>query len=236
MRWLFLFAAAAGFTFSVVAQGTIVFHNRGLSPSTPDGFAYNAGIGGYGEFAYAQLCLLTGEPGSSVYTPLSPLQSFRAYPNNSYFKEPVLVEVPGQPSGTTGVRFVVRVWDGNSDWDKGVMRAESEMITVRQPLGGTNPISGIIFPPPDLGGPDGLQSFVILVPYVHLYSIGTDGTNAHFQVSVSSAYQLQTSLNLTNWIPILTNSPEIAHFSLPLTNGAAFFPLRNNAVFGPLNK
>src|SRR5688500_11061894 len=98
--------------------GTITFDNRGLSPRTPGGELYNAPINGVTDVASAraQLYLVTGSGASAVYTPLTPLQTFRANAP-AFFVGPVSVSVTGQLPGTTGLQFVVRAWQGAATWE-----------------------------------------------------------------------------------------------------------------------
>jgi len=166
MKKLLVTLAAVLVSVSAFAQGqfgTIVFNNRNLT--APGGGTYNAPINGITDPAntHAQLYLVTGSGASAVYTPLNPLQVFRASPNQAFFTGPVSVDVTGQAPGTSGLNFVVRAWEGAGTYDTATARGESALITVAAGLGGTTQ-GGAIFLPPDLGGPQGLQSFTIPEP------------------------------------------------------------------------
>jgi hypothetical protein len=159
MRTVLLAITITLVTDSLFAQGTLIFHNRGLT--APNGGTYNAPIGEFSPQATAQLFLLTGSGASTTFTPLFPLQSFRPAPDNRFFTGPVSITVPNQPAGTTGLNFVVRAWEGPS-YETAAVRGQSAVFTVG-PLGGTT-ASGQIFLPPDLGGPGGiggLQGFIV---------------------------------------------------------------------------
>jgi hypothetical protein len=173
MKKLLVTLAAVLISASAFAQGTIVFNNRNLT--APAGGTYNAPITGNTVGATAQLFLVTGAAGSETYTPLTPVNTFRAAPNNAFLTGPVQVEVPGQPPGTTGVRFVVRAWQGAS-YDTATERGQSAIITVTQPLGGT-PTGAPPITPPDLGGAQGLQSFPV-VPEPSTIALGLLGAAA----------------------------------------------------------
>jgi len=177
MKKLLVTLAAVLVSVSSFAQGTITFNNRGLSPATAGGTPYNAPINNVTDPASARaaLYLVTGATGSEVYTPLTPLQTFRASPNQAFFVGPVSVAVDGQAPGTAGLRFVVRAWQGAANWDAAVIRGQSELITVAAGLGGTGP--GGVFLPPDLGGVNGLQSFA-LVPEPSTIALGVLGAAA----------------------------------------------------------
>jgi hypothetical protein len=164
-------------SFAQATSGTITFNNRGLSPATAGGTPYNAPINNVTDpaSARAQLYLVTGTAGSEVYTPLTPLQTFRASPNQAFFVGPVSVSVDGQAPGTSGLRFVVRAWQGAANYDAAVIKGQSDPITVAAGLGGTGP--GGVFLPPDLGGPNGLQSFS-LVPEPSTIALGVLGAAA----------------------------------------------------------
>jgi hypothetical protein len=137
------------------AQGTIVFHNRGLTDPTT-GATYNAPFSHFCESSSAQLFLVSGSGATATYTPLFPMQAFRPVPDNLYFTGPVVVTVPNVPAGTTGVRVVVRAWQG-ATWETATYRGESNEVTVG-PLGGI-PQTGPPLTPPGL---DGFQSFFVL--------------------------------------------------------------------------
>jgi hypothetical protein len=138
---------------SSLAQGTVIFNNRNLTG--PNGTTYNAPVYGIMDPANttAQMFLVTGTGATATYTPLTPVNTFRAPPNQAFLVGPVTVTVPGQPPGTTGLQFVVRVWEGRS-YDSATARLQSYIFTVG-PLGGTT-ADGQIFLPPDLGGPGGV--------------------------------------------------------------------------------
>ena len=178
MRRIVLFFAVALAGVSAQGQGTINFYNRGLTG--PNNTTYNAPIQGYEYFgpvaeALAQLFLLTGSGASVVYTPVAGMQSFRPPPNHGFFVEPVLAIVPGQPAGTTGLQFVVRMWLGET-YDSATIRGQSVPFTVG-PLGGEDPAGEPPIPPPDLGGPDGVGGLVgfTLVPEPSTYAIAALG-------------------------------------------------------------
>jgi len=149
-------------SFAQATSGTLTFNNRGLT--APGGGTYNAAINGITDVASAraQLYLVTGSGASAVYTPLTPMQTFRPSPNEEFFVGPVTVSVTGRDPGTTGLQFVVRAWQGAASYETATYRAESELITVAAGLGGTGP--GGVFLPPDLGGANGLQSFTVPEP------------------------------------------------------------------------
>jgi hypothetical protein len=162
MGTLLLVIAITFVTASSFAQGVLNFNNRNLTG--PNGTTYNAPISGFSPQATAQLLLVTGSAASPRYTPLFPLQSFRPPPNSQYFLGPLTVTVPGHPLGTSGLSFVVRVWDGPS-YDAATLKAQSAVFTVGPLVGRT--VGGQPFLPPDLGGPEGmggLQGFSIPEP------------------------------------------------------------------------
>ena len=137
-------------------QGTVVFHNRSLTdPAT--GAIYNAPFMTFCPGDTAQLYMVTGTGAASIYTPLSPTQTFRDPPNNAFLIAPVLVAIPGAPAGTTGVRVVVRAWSGQGPYDNSTYRGQSNEI-ILGPLGGI-PASGPPITPPTL---DGLQTFALV--------------------------------------------------------------------------
>jgi hypothetical protein len=154
VKTLFAIIAAAFVSVSSFAQGTVIFYNRGLTG--PNGTTYNAPVCGISDpaTAVAQMYLVAGPDGARTFTPLLPVNTFRAFPNQQYLAGPVPVTVPGQPPGTTGLQFVVRVWQGAPSYDSAVLRGESNIFTVG-PLGGAR-ANGQIFLPPDLGGPGGV--------------------------------------------------------------------------------
>jgi len=180
MKKLLVTLAAVLVSVSAFAQGqfgTIVFNNRNLT--APGGGTYNAPINNVTDPAntHAQLYLVTGSGASAVYTPLNPLQVFRASPNQAFFTGPVSVDVTGQAPGTSGLNFVVRAWEGAGTYETATARGESALITVAAGLGGTTQ-GGAIFLPPDLGGPNGLQSFAIIVPEPSTIAFGLLGAAA----------------------------------------------------------
>jgi hypothetical protein len=155
MKTLFAIIAAAFVSVSSFGQGTVIFYNRGLTG--PNGTTYNAPVFcGVTDpaTAVAQMFLVTGTAGRETLTALEPVNTFREFPNNQYLVGPVVVPVPGQAPGTTGLRFVVRVWQGAVSYDMATVRDQSYVFTVG-PLGGAR-ADGQIFLPPDLGGPDGV--------------------------------------------------------------------------------
>jgi hypothetical protein len=156
---------------STLAQGTLTFNNRNLTG--PNGTTYNASISGVtlGGNATAQMFLVAGTGASQTFTPLTPVNTFRPAPNQQYLAGPVVVIVPGQRPGTTGLQFIVRVWQGSS-YDTSAARDQSPIFIVG-PLGGTT-VSGEIFLPPDLGGPGGvggLQPFGFPEPSIAALAI-----------------------------------------------------------------
>jgi hypothetical protein len=178
MKKLLVTLAAVLVSVSAFAQGqfgTIVFNNRNLT--APGGGTYNAPINNVTDpaNAHAQLYLVTGSGATAVYTPLTPLQVFRAAPNQAFFTGPVSVEVTGQAPGTSGLNFVVRAWEG-ATFETSGNKGESPVITVAAGLGGTT-AGGAIFLPPDLGGPTGLQTFS-LVPEPSVIAFGLLGAAA----------------------------------------------------------
>jgi hypothetical protein len=138
---------------STLAQGTLTFNNRNLTG--PNGTTYNVPFCPISDpaNATAQMFLVTGTGASVTYTPLFPVNTFRAAPNQQFLTGPVTVSVTGWAPGTTGLQFVVRVWEGSS-YDSAAARSQSGIFTVG-PLGGTT-ADGQIFLPPDLGGPGGI--------------------------------------------------------------------------------
>jgi uncharacterized protein (TIGR03382 family) len=153
---VFVFAIAA--TLRVYPQGTLVFHNRGLTDPA-NGAAYDAPIGGYCPGDTAQLFLVSR---NGALTPLFPTQTFRNPPNNRFFPAPVLVTVPGVPAGIAGVQMRVRVYRGDS-YDTAIIRGESGNITLG-PLGGIPSNGGPPITPPDLGGAAPGQGLQWLTP------------------------------------------------------------------------
>jgi hypothetical protein len=141
---------------AVYAQGTVNFYNRGLT-DLATGATYDAPLMGHTVGATAQLFLVTGSGGSESYTPLFPTQSFRDPPNQSFFREPVIVTVPGMAAGTVGTRVVVRYWQGPS-WLEAFCRGEGNVITLGA-LGGIPPNGAPPIVPPNL---DGMQSVAIV--------------------------------------------------------------------------
>src|SRR5687767_8127105 len=85
-------------------QGTLVFHNRGLTdPAT--GTTYNAPFLPFCESSSVQLFQVIGVGASATYTPLFPMQTFRPMPNNAFFKDPVIPKIMSRvPLGSvTGI-------------------------------------------------------------------------------------------------------------------------------------
>jgi hypothetical protein len=157
MKKLFVIIAAVLVSMCSFAQGTLIFNNRNLTG--PNGVTYNAPIQVWWPDpanATAQMFMVTGTGAAATFTPLTPVNTFRPAPNQWFLAGPVVVTVPGQPAGTTGLQFVVRAWQGAS-YDTAFARAQSGVFTVG-PLGGVTP-SGQIFLPPDLGGPGGVGGF-----------------------------------------------------------------------------
>jgi hypothetical protein len=168
-----ILASAASF-----AQGTLIFYNRGLTG--PNGTTYNAPMQQVTDpaTAKAQLFLITGSGGSATYTPVPGVNTFRPVPNQAFMVAPITVAVPGQPAGTTGLHFVLRVWERGPSYGTSPWFGQSAEFTAG-PLGGVTP-DGQIFLPPDLGGPGGvggLQSFV-LVPERSTIALGLLSTAA----------------------------------------------------------
>jgi hypothetical protein len=157
MKTLFAIVAAAFVSVSSFAQGTLIFNNRNLTG--PNGVTYNAPIQVWWpdpSNATAQMFLVTGTGAAATFTALTPVNTFRPAPNQWFLAGPVVVTVPGQAAGTTGLQFVVRAWQG-ANYDAAALRAQSGVFTVG-PLGGVT-TSGEIFLPPDLGGPGGVGGF-----------------------------------------------------------------------------
>jgi hypothetical protein len=163
--------------FAQATDGTITFHNRNLATPNPDG-QVNVPINGVRDPAAtrAQLFLVSGTGASTVYTPLSPLQVFRPSPAQQYFTGAVTVNVTGQAPGTTGLRFVVRAWEGaEGGFDSAGYKGQSAEI-LPAALGGINQ-AGTIFFTPDLGGANGLRTFE-LVPEPSTIALGVLGAAA----------------------------------------------------------
>src|SRR5688572_2553994 len=78
MKVFIIALAASLMAVSSLAQGTIIFYNRDFSSPNPDGMS-SAPIAGITDVATAraQLYLVTGSGAAAIYTPLTPLQTFR---------------------------------------------------------------------------------------------------------------------------------------------------------------
>lgn len=177
MKKLLVTLAAVLVSVSSFGQGQIVFNNRNLT--APDGSLYNAPITGDTVGGTAQLMLSSG----GSLTPLLPINTFRAAPNNQFLTGPVTVDVTGQPPGTKNLTFVVQAWKGAASYEAakttaGASLGQSAPFTVAGALGGLDPAGGPPFIAPDVSG---LQGFAIApVPEPSTIALGILGAAALF--------------------------------------------------------
>jgi hypothetical protein len=203
-------------------QGTIRFNNRvtGLVDAPVSIRPGREGIGTLtGAMAQLYLIPLSGPP-----VALTPATTFRTSSPAARFyvtepTEPVVVQ--GAAPGTT-VYVQLRAWVGGPSYEQATsLQGVSNIIPVK--VGGRTP-SG---PIPD-GVLIGLQGFSVGfdAPYGWFNSIRVAEQGIVLNVSAyNSKIIIQSSSDLLNWQPILTNPPVRTDFTVPFsgTNGSSQF-------------
>jgi hypothetical protein len=237
VRSVFAFFGILLFVSPAAGQGIVSLNNR--TPSGDIRIFGPDGTGGPGKYAVgATAQLLVIEERGEARTALLPATNFRTdSAATSFFVVPVDVVVPGYPPGSE-VTLVLRAWLGSSYWsshsDSHLFWGESAPFRVT--LGGTNS-AGQVFPIPALTGMTPFTIRVLSPPSQSFFDslsatadhVAINLFHYHNSFQISSVWVLESSSNLQEWSPVLTNLPVTT--SVILSNGwsdakSGFFRMR----------